>query len=190
VIYLEYVKVDPNVEKGVQAIPETMTVKKDAEVSAPAPAQPAIPRIPVYLDDSEKIVDFRKPGFWAYTPTLYLFFLGLAIVILFTLGGGLFGLMIGLVIMVVMMYFVRERLWARSGYWFTDHKIVIRDGSKVMLVPYEEIALSSLAFEGENCMFSTIYNKEIVLKGIVDMDQVVAFISNRVKVHRKENGKS
>jgi len=144
-----------------------------------------LPPIPVYMDDDEKFVDFRKPGFWSYTPTIFSFSFGLVLFLLFTAGGGFGGFLLGIMILGGLMLFVRYRLWAKTGYWFTNHKIVLHDGARTRLVPYDEIALSSLAFEGQDCMFQTVYHQEIVLKGIVDMDQVVAFISKKVKEARK-----
>lgn len=144
-----------------------------------------LPPIPVYMDDDERFVDFRKPGFWSYTPTIFSFSFGLVLFLLFTAGGGAGGFLLGLMILGGLVLFVRYRLWARTGYWFTNHKVVIHDGARTRLVPYDEIALSSLAFEGQDCMFQTVYHQEIVLKGIVDMDQVVAFISKKVKEARK-----
>ena len=151
-----------------------------------------IPPIPVYMDDDERFVDFRKPGFWSYTPSVFSFAFGLVLFVLFTAGGAFLGFLLGLLIWVGLMLFVRTRLWKRTGYWFTSHKLVIHDGSKTRLVPYDEIALSSLAFEGQDCMFSTVYHQEIVLKGILDMDQVVAFISRKVKEAKgaTSNGKA
>jgi|GEM_PF-6860977 len=172
----------------VPPLPNTPPV---AAVPAPGqkPVEP-IPPIPVYMDDDEKFVDFRKPGFWSYTPSVFSFAFGFVLFILFTAGGGGAGFLIGLGILVGLMLFVRYRLWNKTGYWFTNMKLVIHDGSRTRLVPYDEIALSSLAFEGQDCMFSTVYHQEIVLKGIVDMDQVVAFISRKVKEARKgQNGR-
>ena len=182
----------------------TMTIDTKGQAPAQPPAAPPvgtgmvavpaygqayveqIPPIPVYMDDDEKFVDFRKPGFWSYTPSVFAAAFGFVLFILFTLGGAFVGFMIGLGILMALMAFVRFRLWKRTGYWFTNLKLVIHDGSRTRLVPYDEIALSSLAFEGQDCMFSTVYHQEIVLKGIVDMEQVVAFISHKVKAARKE----
>jgi hypothetical protein len=183
--------VGPKVPVPPPPLPNTPPVDT---VPVPAPGQKAvelIPSIPVYMDDDEKFVDFRKPGFWSYTPTVFSFAFGFVLFILFTVGGGGAGFLIGLMILVGLMLFVRYRLWKKTGYWFTNLKLVIHDGSRTRLIPYDEIALSSLAFEGQDCMFSTIYHQEIVLKGIVDMDQVVAFISRKAKETRKAqtNGK-
>lgn len=195
---MEYVDVKGGlVNKGGNG---TMTIDPKGQAPAQPPAAPPvgtqtvpaygqgyveqIPPIPVYMDDDEKFVDFRKPGFWSYTPTIFSFAFGFVLFILFTVGGAFFGFMIGFGILLALMVFVRFRLWSRTGYWFTNHKLVIHDGSRARLVPYDEIALSSLAFEGQDCMFSTVYHQEIVLKGIVDMDQVVAFISHKVKEAR------
>ena len=177
-----------DVPKDVQARSAAPVAHQGQTV--PGTGQP-IPPIPVYMDDDEVFVDFRKPGFWQYSPSVFATFFGLFLLILFTAGGQIVGFIFGAIILGAMMWVVRSRLWARTGYWFTNHKIVIHDGSKIRLVPYDEIALSSLAFEGENCMFSTVYDHEIVLKGIVDMDQVVAYISRRVKEERKRtNGEA
>jgi len=200
---MEYVEVKGEQKTGndapagpkvpVPPLPLPNTPPVEATV-VPTPGQKVvelIPSIPVYMDDDEKFVDFRKPGFWSYTPTVFSFAFGFVLFILFTVGGGGAGFLIGLMILVGLMLFVRYRLWKKTGYWFTNHKLVIHDGSRTRLVPYDEIALSSLAFEGQDCMFTTVYNQEIVLKGIVDMDQVVAFISRKVKETRKvqTNGK-
>jgi hypothetical protein len=194
---MEYVEVKGEHEKTENVVPATAGPKvpvpppplpNTPPVEMPVPGQKAvelIPPIPVYMDDDEKFVDFRKPGFWSYTPTVFSFAFGFVLFILFTVGGGGLGFLIGLGILVGLMLFVRYRLWKKTGYWFTNLKLVIHDGSRTRLVPYEEIALSSLAFEGQDCMFSTIYHQEIVLKGIVDMDQVVAFISRKAKEARK-----
>lgn len=195
---MEYVEVERTpVNKGGNG-----TTAPDVKQMAPAPAPAAtvaapalvqkapqaIPPIPVYMDDDERFVDFRKPGFWSYTPSVFAAAFGIVLFILFTAGGAFVGFMIGLGILMALMAFVRFRLWKRTGYWFTNLKLVIHDGSRTRLVPYDEIALSTLAFEGQDCMFSTIYHQEIVLKGIVDMDQVVAFLSRRVKEARKGQG--
>lgn len=194
---MEYVEVDRvAVGKGATATvqgeaPKVVQAPPPAAVTVPATAQRpalAIPPIPVYMDDDEKFVDFRKPGFWSYTPSVFAAAFGVVLFLLFTAGGAFVGFMIGLGILMALMAFVRFRLWNRTGYWFTNLKLVIHDGSRTRLVPYDEIALSTLAFEGQDCMFSTIYHQEIVLKGIVDMDQVVAFLSRRVKEARKAQG--
>ena len=184
----------PKVPVPPPPLPNTPPVDAASMPVVPAAGQKAvelIPPIPVYMDDDERFVDFRKPGFWSYTPSVFSFAFGFVLFILFTAGGGGVGFLIGLGILVGLMLFVRYRLWNKTGYWFTNLKLVIHDGSRTRLIPYDEIALSSLAFEGHDCMFSTIYHQEIVLKGIVDMDQVVAFISRKAKEARKgpTNGK-
>ena len=173
--------------------PPPATVQQGAYPTVPPGYEfkPAIPKIPVYMDEDEVFVDYRKPGFWSYTPAVGMFFFGLILFVLFLAGGGIVGAIIGGAIFGLMMYIARRKLWARTGYWFTNHKIVYHDGSKIRLIPYDEIALSTLSFEGENCMFSTIYHNEVILKGIIDMEQVVAYISKRVKEERKKgNGAS
>jgi hypothetical protein len=202
---MEYVEVKSEQEKKANDGPMTVVAAPQVPVppapsappavTAPVPAQvqktvEPIPPIPVYMDDDEQFVDFRKPGFWSYTPSVFSFAFGFVLFILFTVGGGGAGFLIGLGILVGLMLFVRYRLWNKTGYWFTNLKLVIHDGSRTRLIPYDEIALSSLAFEGQDCMFTTVYHQEIVLKGIVDMDQVVAFIGRKVKEARKvQNGK-
>ncbi len=48
-----------------------------------------------------------------------------------------------------LFWFLRERYWRRAGYWFSSARLIIDDGSRVFMVPYEEIALSSLALEAD-----------------------------------------
>lgn len=204
---MEYVTVDKGESKEGIAMKRVKVPKVDEEEKGGGPATAAvtpakegtvtkvkelplsrtgtpIPSIPVFMDEDETFVDYRKPGFWAYSPSVFAVFFGLVLLVLFTAGGGLIGLIIGAIIFITMFWLVRSRLWARTGYWFTNHKIVVHDGSRIRLIPYDEIALSSLSFEGEDCMFNTVYHQEVVLKGIVDMDQVVAYISKRVKAAR------
>jgi hypothetical protein len=180
--------------KGQKAPPPAgplpLVAGQDHKTQTKHPVAPAVktevPKIPVFMDEDEVFVDYRKPGFWSYTPSVAFFFFGIILLVLFTAGGGIIGFIIGAAILGGMMYIARYRLWARTGYWFTNHKIVFHDGSKIRLVPYDEIALSTLAFEGENCMFSTIYHHEVIIKGVIDMEQVVAYISKRVKEERKK----
>lgn len=169
-------------EGPVKGTTVPLTANVPEKVNLPVAQQ--IPKIPVFIDEDEKFVDFRKPGFWAYPRTVFSLAFGIVLLILFTAGGLVVGFVIGAVILVVIIAMAR-RMWDRAGYWFTSHKLVIHDGSKIRLIPYDEIALSSLSFEGENCMFTTVHQQEVVLNGIIDMEQVVAFISKSVKVARK-----
>ena len=160
--YVEMERTPVNKVGDGMTVPEVKQVAPApaATVAAPALVQKApqaIPPIPVYMDDDERFVDFRKPGFWSYTPSVFAAAFGFVLFILFTLGGAFVGFMIGLGILMALMAFVRFRLWKRTGYWFTNLKLVIHDGSRTRLVPYDEIALSSLAFEGQDCMFSTTH---------------------------------
>lgn len=149
-----------------------------------APTMNQIPKIPVYMDEDEEFVDFRKPGFWAYPRTVFSLAFGIVLLILFTAGGLVVGFIIGAVILLVIVYMAR-RMWRKAGYWFTNSKLVIHDGSRIRLIPYDEIALSSLSFEGENCVFTTVHQQEVILNGIIDMEQVVAFLSKSVKGARR-----
>ena len=151
------------------------------------PAQP-IPPAPFFLEDHEKIVDFRKPGFLHYSPAVFGFFFCLFLLVLFTIGGGGGGFFIGLLIFIGLMALIRYRFWASTGYWFTDQKMVIHDGMRISIVPYDEVALSSITFEKDSAVFQTIYNREVALRGIEDIDQVVAFITRQAKRNRDGNG--
>jgi hypothetical protein len=151
------------------------------------PAQP-IPPAPFFLEDHEKMVDFRKPGFLHYSPAVFGFFFCLFLLVLFTIGGGGGGFFIGLLIFIGLMALIRYRFWASTGYWFTDQKMVIHDGMRISIVPYDEVALSSITFEKDSAVFQTIYNREVALRGIEDIDQVVAFITRQAKRNRDGNG--
>jgi len=151
------------------------------------PAQ-SIPPPPFFLEDHETVVDFRKPGFLHYSPAVFGFFFCLFLLVLFTIGGGGGGFFIGLLIFIGLMALIKYRFWASTGYWFTDQKMVIHDGMRISIVPYDEVALSSITFEKDSAVFQTIYNREVALRGIEDIDQVVAFITRQAKRNRDGNG--
>ncbi|MCK4243532.1 hypothetical protein KAX03_01515 [Candidatus Bathyarchaeota archaeon] len=136
-----------------------------------------VPHIPIPLDKTEELRIYKKPRFFSYTPILFGLFAGFIIWFLFTVSRAL---LIGLILWVVIVAFIWFFFWRKSGYWFTTQKIVIHDGSKILIIPYEEIAVSSMAFGKHDILFSTIYGKEHALKGVTNaMDMVNMIIKTR-----------
>lgn len=131
-------------------------------------------RMPFTLDKGELLLAAEKPRFLSYTPALFAMGIGGMIFIIFLLAGAF---IIGLVILVALVVLVRWRLWTKAGYWFTDRRIIINDGSKTMMIPYDEIALSSLAFDNAGLMFSTVYGREHAIRGVKNSKTLVALIT-------------
>ena len=151
-------------------------------------AQESIPPPPVILDSNEQLLDYQKPKFFGYTAAVFAFFFGLVILVLLTIGAGGEGFLLGIILWIVVMLLIRARFWRRTGYWFTSDRIVIHDGVKVMLIPYHEIALSSVTFEKNSMTFSTIYNKEFAIQGVTDIDELVRFLTSQVELSKKAKG--
>lgn len=145
------------------------------------PDHKPIPHPPIVLEDYEKLLDYKKPKFRAYTPAVFGFCFGLVLWFLFTVGLGGAGCFGGIILWALLMIIIFFKFYKKTGYWFTSERIVIHDGSKIMIVPYNEIALSSISFEKDSAMFHTIYNKEFVLKGVENIENMIRFITKNIK---------
>jgi len=127
---------------------------------------PALSPPPVALGEGETLLEYRKPRMFAYTPLLFGTLFGMVLFVLFALSGNAVAILLGAAIWAGLFWFLRERYWRRAGYWFTSGRLLIDDGSRVSMVPYDEIARSSIALEEDGLLFSTVYGKEFVLRGL------------------------
>lgn len=127
---------------------------------------PALAPAPVALGEGERLLEYRKPRQFAYTPLLFGTLFGMMLFVLFALSGNVVAIVLGAAIWAGLFWFLRERYWRRAGYWFTDMRLIMDDGSRVHMVPYGEIALSSMAIEADGLIFSTVYGKEFILRGL------------------------
>jgi hypothetical protein len=127
---------------------------------------PALAPAPVALEDGERLLEYRKPRMFSYTPLLFGTLFGMVLFALFALSGNAVAVLLGAGIWAGLFWFLRERYWRRAGYWFTDRRLILDDGSRIHMVPYGEVALSSLALESDGLIFSTVYGKEFILRGL------------------------
>lgn len=127
---------------------------------------PALSTPPVALGEGETLLEYRKPRMFAYTPLLFGSLFGMVLFVLFALSGNVAAILLGAAIWAGLFWFLRERYWRRAGCWFTDLRLIIDDGSRVHMVPYGEVALSSIAIEADGLLFSTVYGKEFILRGL------------------------
>jgi hypothetical protein len=137
---------------------------------------PALAPAPVALEDGERLLEYRKPRMFAYTPLLFGTLFGLVLFVLFLLSGNIAAILLGAAIWAGLFWFLRERYWRRAGCWFTDQRLIIDDGSRVHMIPYGEVALSSLALEADGLLFSTVYGKEFILRGLGNPAMLAGFL--------------
>ena len=137
---------------------------------------PALAPPPVALEEGEQLLEYRKPRPFAYTPLLFGTLFGLVLFVLFALSGNVVAILLGAAIWAGLFWFLRERYWRRAGYWFSSARLIIDDGSRVFMVPYEEVARSSIALEADGLLFSTVYGKEFILRGIGNPGMIAEFL--------------
>jgi len=137
---------------------------------------PTVAAPPIALDESEQLLEYRKPRQLAYTPLLFGTLFGLVLFVLFLLSGNIVGIMLGAAIWAGLYWFLRTRYYRRAGYWFTSIRLLVDDGSRVSMVPYDEIATSSIAIEEDGLLFSTVYGKEFIIRGVGNPGQIADFL--------------
>jgi len=130
---------------------------------------------PIALDESEQLLEYRKPRPFAYTPLLFGTLFGLVLFVLFLLSGNVVAILLGAAIWGGLYWFLRTRYYRRAGYWFTSARLIIDDGSRISMVPYGEIALSSIAIEEDGLMFATVYGKEFIVRGVGNPGRIADF---------------
>jgi hypothetical protein len=151
----------------------------DAPVRMHAP--PSYRPPPIGLEEGEQMLEYRKPRPFAYSPLLYGTVLGAVLFLLFLASGNIAGAILGIAIWGGLYYVLRYRYYARVGYWFTSERILVDDGTRVQMVLYDELALSSLAFEEDSLLVSTVFGREIILRGVGDTESVVRFLMKRCR---------
>ena len=104
-----------------------MNPQYGSELQAPRPP-------PVVLEDGETVLRYDQPKFMGYPAGVFGFFFGLVVLILLTIGSGGGGFLLGIILWIVVVLVIRNRYWKRSGYWFTNERLVIHNGSTVMLL--------------------------------------------------------
>lgn len=159
---------------GVQEEMEKERVRRSGRYAVAPP--PAVAAPPIALGDGEQLLEYRKPAPWAYTPLLFGTLLGLVLFALFALSGNAAGMLLGAAIWAGLYLFLRARYWRRAGYWFTSARLLIDDGSRVSMLPYEEIAPSSIVLEGDGLALATVHGKEFVVRGAGDPGKIADFL--------------
>jgi len=134
---------------------------------------------PIALEDGEELLEYKKPRAFAYAPLLFGTLFGAVLLLLFLASGNPAGMIFGFVIFGGLFYVLRYRYYVRVGYWFTSGRIIVDDGTRIQMVPYDEIARSSLAFEQDTVLFTTVYHKEFILRGVGDAESIVRFLSRK-----------
>jgi hypothetical protein len=137
---------------------------------------PTVAAPPIPLEENEQLLEYRKPRPLAYTPLLFGTLFGLVLFVLFLLSGNIVGMLLGAAIWAGLYWFLRTRYYGRAGYWFTSARILVDDGSRVSMVPYDEIALSSIALEEDGLLFATVYGKEFILRGVGNPGGIADFL--------------
>jgi hypothetical protein len=161
--------------------PATVAAPGGTTIRPPAAYAPP----PIKLEEGEELLEYKKPRPFAYAPLLFGTLFGAVLFLLFLASMNVAGIIFGIAILGGLYYVLRYRYYNRVGYWFTSGRIIVDDGTRIQMVPYDEIALSSLAFEQDSVLFSTIYNKELILRGVGDSEAIVRFLSKRGKELKK-----
>jgi len=149
-------------------------LRQSGQYTIAPPAMVAAP--PVALDEGERLLEYRKPRPFAYTPLLFGTLFGLVLFVLFLLSGNVVGILLGAAIWAGLYWFLRTRYYRRAGYWFTNARMLVDDGSRISMVPYEEIALSSIAIEEDGLLFATVYGKEFIVRGVGNPGKIADFL--------------
>jgi len=145
---------------------------------------PAVAPPPVALDDGEELLEYRKPRPFAYTPLLFGTLFGLVLFLMFLMSGNIVAIALGAAIWGGLHWFLRTAYYRRAGYWFTGTRLIIDDGSRVSMVPYEEIALSSIVLEEDGLLFSTIYGREFIVRGTGNPGNTADFLMRKGRERR------
>ncbi len=148
---------------------------------------PALAPPPVALEEGEHLLEYRKPRMFAYTPLVFGTLFGMVLFVLFALSGNVVAIILGAGIWAGLFWFLRERYWRRAGYWFTSLRLLIDDGSRVSMVPYNEIAKSSITLEEDGLLFATVYGKEFILRGLGNPGGMADFL---MRIGREAEGKN
>lgn len=145
---------------------------------------PEVAPPPVALEEGERLLEYRKPRPFSYTPLLFGTLFGMVLFALFAMSGNIVAMLLGAAIWGGLFWFLRERYWRRAGYWFTSERLLIDDGSRIFLVPYEEIAPSSLALESDGLLLSTVHGREFILRGIGRPADIASFLTRAGRAAR------
>lgn len=148
---------------------------------------PTVAAPPIALDEGEQLLEYRKPRPFAYTPLLFGTLFGLVLFLLFLLSGNVVAILLGAAIWGGLYWFLRTRYYRRAGYWFTSARLIIDDGSRISMVPYGEIALSSIAIEEDGLMFATVYGKEFIVRGVGNPGRIADFLMRTGRAARLDS---